>query len=132
MLIHAIQDPITPLKLLEAREHGQKRAKREAMSKNRFLPGKTHHDDTVKMVAPPGRPMIKFVDVGGKFINKGEISKRIKKQHHRGSLKDKKRLEKALADRNIREARTKAREDAKDVIPVAKPRKALSGRDLVM
>ena len=120
-----IQDPITPLKLVEARERGQMRVKREAMSKNRFLPGKTHHNDTTRMVAPPGRPMIKFIDVGGKFINKEEISKRIKKQVHRGSLKDKRHLQKALANRNTREARTKAREDAKDEALVANPK--LSG-----
>ena len=89
-MVHAIQDPITPFKLLEARERGQKRIKREAMSKNCFLPDKTHHHDTVKMVAPQGRPAIKFIDVGGKFIDKKEISKRIKKQEHRGLLKDKK------------------------------------------
>ena len=101
VMVHAIQDPITPLKLLEARERGQNRIKREAMSKNYFLPDKTHHRDAVKVVAPPGRPVTKFIDVGGKFIDKKEISKRIKKQEHRGLLKDKKH-QKALADRDIR------------------------------
>jgi len=127
------QDPITPFKLLEASERGHKRIIREAISKSRFLPGKTHLNNTVRMVASPGRPVIKFIDAGGKFIDKKEISKRIKKQEHRGSLKDKKRLQKALADRNIREARTKAREDAKDAASrhVVNPKEP-SGRDLVM
>lgn len=39
------------------------------------------------MVAPPGRPMMKFSDVGGKFINKDESLKRIKKIEHRGTLR---------------------------------------------
>lgn len=133
VMVHVIQDPITPFKLLEASERGHKRIIREAISKNRFLPGKTHPNDTVRIVAPPGRPVIKFIDAGGKFIDKKEISKRIKKQEHRGSLKDKKRLQKALADRNVREARTKAREDAKDAVSrhVVNPKEP-SGRDLVM
>ena len=89
-----IQDPVVPLLLEKARTDGISHARQEEQSKNhpRFL---TPHADTsklkVKMVAPPGRPMMKFSDVGGKFINKDESLKRIKKIEHRGALRSRRR-----------------------------------------
>ncbi|KZP04692.1 hypothetical protein FIBSPDRAFT_904080 [Athelia psychrophila] len=65
----------------------------------------------VRMVAPPGRPMMKFSDVGGKFIDKDESLKRIKKLAHRSSLEDKRRAVKGgEKDQAIRKAAAEARE----------------------
>lgn len=84
-----------PLLLEKARADGISHAREEELSKNhpRFLTPQPGTDkDKVKMIAPHGRPMIKFSDIGGKFINKGESLKRIKKIEHRGALKSRRRV----------------------------------------
>lgn len=104
-----MKDPIIPLLLEKARADGIRHAWEEEESKNhpRFVPPQPGTDkmEKVKMIAPPDRPMIKFVDIGGKFINKHESLKRSKKAAHRGALKAKKRKE-VVADeqRSIQEA----------------------------
>ena len=40
----------------------------------------------------PGRPMIQFVDVGGKFIDLKEHAARLKESVRRRSIKDKKKV----------------------------------------
>lgn len=49
------------------------------------------------MVAPPGRPMIKFVDIGGKYIDKHDRLARIKRWKHKGVLKARKREKNRIA-----------------------------------
>jgi len=41
----------------------------------------------------PGRPMIEFVDVGGKFINVKEHTARARESARRKAIKDKKRVQ---------------------------------------
>ncbi|KZP28832.1 hypothetical protein FIBSPDRAFT_682129, partial [Athelia psychrophila] len=102
------KDPVVPLLLERARTDGIRHAHQEEQSKNhsRFLtPQPGTSKEKVRMVAPPGRPMMKFSDVGGKFINKDESLKRIKKLAHRSSLKAKRRAVKGgEKDEAIREA----------------------------
>jgi len=89
------KDPVVPLLLEKARVAGIRHAQREEKSKNhsRFLPRQrgSKNMEKVKMVAATGRPMMMFVDVGGKFIDKPENLVRIKKVAHRGMLKERKR-----------------------------------------
>jgi hypothetical protein len=88
----------------------------EEESKNHpiFVPPQPGTDSKpkVQMLAPPGRPMIKFVDIAGKFVNKHESLKRIKKAAHRTTLKAKRRkdvlgVQKRMIqeERRVREAR---------------------------
>ena len=91
-----------PLLLEKARAEGIRRAREEKESKHhpRFVPPQPGTDEIekVKMVAPPNRPMIKFVDIGGKFINKHESLKRTKIAARRRALKAKRRKE-VVADK---------------------------------
>jgi hypothetical protein len=100
-----MEDPVVPLLLEKARADGIRHAWEEEESKNhpRFVPPQPGTDkmEKVKMIAPPDRPMIKFVDIGGKFINKHESLKRAKIAAHRGALKAKRRKE-VIADERRR------------------------------
>ena len=81
------------------------------------------------MIAPLDRPMIKFVDVGGKFINKHESMKRTKKATHRGALKAK-RQEEAVTNRRRRiQEERRIREDARDAANAEKKRKKTEKRE---
>jgi ABC-type molybdate transport system ATPase subunit len=90
--------------LEKARADSLRHAREEEESKNHpiFLPqsGKGKMNKA-KMIAPLDRPMIKFVDVGGKFINKHESLKRIKIASHRRALKMRRRTE-IIADERRR------------------------------
>jgi len=142
------KDPVVPLLLEKARIDGIRHVREEEESKNhpRFVPPQpgTENMEKVKMVAPAGRPMIKFVDVEGKFIDKHESIKRSKQTEHRAALKVRRRKEtlkdrqmRMQEDRRIREA---AREAAKATTRAAAKAKKLenskwqpgSGRSLVL
>ena len=86
-----------PLLLEKARAHSIRHVREEEESKNhpRFVPPQpgTKNMEKVKMLAPTGRPMIKFVDVEGQFINKRESLKRIRNVEHRGAMKARRRNE---------------------------------------
>lgn len=84
--------------------------------------------------------MIKFVDVGGKFLDKAESLKRMKRRNHRGTLKARKRDEKESSRSEERTARRDAIEAdlavkaAAKAAAKAKPvwQQGTGGRDLVM
>ena len=65
------------------------------------------------MVAPAGRPMIKFVDVGGKFIDKHDRLARIKRWEHKGLLKQRKQEKNKTAREEERKSRIAAEAAAK-------------------
>jgi hypothetical protein len=116
------QDPVVPLLLEKARTDGKMRRREGKESKDRppFLRSQenqgTDNSEKVKMVAPPGRPMIKFVDIGGKYIDKHDRLARIKRWKHKGMLKTRKREKNKLA----REEEVKLRAAAKEAELAAK------------
>jgi hypothetical protein len=119
--------------LEKARVDGIRHGREEEESKNhpRFVPPQPGTDkmEKVKMIAPLDRPMIKFVDVGGKFINKHESMKRTKKATHRGALKAK-RQEEAVTNRRRRiQEERRIREDARDAANAEKKRKKTEKRE---
>jgi hypothetical protein len=135
------QDPVVPLLLEQARADGKARRREGEESKSRgpFLRPQENQGmectDKVKMVAPAGRPMIKFVDVGGKFIDKHDRLARIKRWKHKGMLKQKKQEK----NRAAREEELNSRIAAKEAVLAAKALKKTKpkweqgsgGRDLV-
>jgi len=126
------KDPVVPLLLEKARTDGIRRKQEEEESKNhpRFLPPQPDTDNMqkVRMVAATGRPMIKFVDVGGKFINKLESLRRRKKATHRGALKAKRRQE-TLRDeqRRIQEKKHKRQAGREAALAARTAQKKLEG-----
>jgi hypothetical protein len=54
------------------------------------FPGFLNNPPTVQLVEREGRPAVKFVDVGGKFLNVDERMQRIKDGERRRKVKDKK------------------------------------------
>lgn len=89
-----MQDPVLPNALQEGREESEKKRQmlQAAKSDPKLLKPQadTPRFKTV-LVAPEGRPMLKFVDVGGKFIDVGEQTKRMKESKRRAKLGKKKR-----------------------------------------
>lgn len=86
----AIQEPIVPSLLEKAQKDGETYRLAEEAHKSsdelmqRF---KDTPDDKVKIVSKPGRPTMKFVDVGGKFINVDERLRRIAESERRARIK---------------------------------------------
>jgi hypothetical protein len=142
------KDPVVPLLLEKARSDGIRHVREEEESKNhpKFVPPQpgTESMEKVKMVAPTGRPMIKFVDVEGKFIDKLESLKRSKQAVHRAALKVRRRKEtlrnKQVMIQENRQIREAARESARAAAKAAVQAKMLenpkwqpgTGRSLVL
>ncbi|OBZ79065.1 hypothetical protein A0H81_01445 [Grifola frondosa] len=71
------QEPILPAILAKSRADAEKHSKAEAEARsNEGLTVFQHEESHEHIVERPGRPSIKFVDVGGKFLN-------IREQMHR-------------------------------------------------
>ena len=81
------------------------------------------------MVAPMGRPMIKFVDVGGKFINKHESLKRIQKVTHRVVSTSRRREEAALAEKRRVEEKHRMKDASREERRAAKKAKKAAERE---
>lgn len=89
------QEPVMPDVLQRARQTAEEhvRAAEEAKSNPKILG--QHEDNPPKaQLLPsgkaPGRPMIEFTDVGGKFIDVKEYTTRAKESARRRTIKDKK------------------------------------------
>lgn len=92
------QEPLMPGVLRHARQTAERhvRAAEDAKSDPKIL-GK-HEGNPQKVQLLPsgkssGRPMIEFVDVGGKFIDVKEHTARTKESARRRSVKDKKKVQ---------------------------------------
>jgi hypothetical protein len=120
------QDPVVPLLLEKARADGKIRRREGKESKDHppFLRLQENQStdgmEKVKMVAPPGRPMIKFVDIGGKYIDKHDRLARIKRWKHKGMLKTRKREKNKLAKEEEIRLRAAVKEAAKEAVKAAK------------
>ena len=55
------------------------------------------HEDGIRIVERSGRPDVKFVDVGGKFLDVADIQKRAKEGERRSKVRAKKRERKIAA-----------------------------------
>jgi hypothetical protein len=122
---------VVPLLLEKARVDGIRHAREEQESKNhsRFVPRQpgSQSMERVKMVAPTGRPMIKFVDVGGKFINKHESLKRIQKLTHRVASTSRRREEAALEEKRRVEEKQRIKDAKREERRAAKKAKKKAG-----
>ncbi|KAH7922695.1 hypothetical protein BV22DRAFT_1070087 [Leucogyrophana mollusca] len=91
------KEAIMPAILENARSEAQAaiKAERDAKSHPSLVPrfsGKDHQK--VKVVAPrPGRPAIKFIDVGGAFLDVDDRKRRIQEGERRAKLKARKKEE---------------------------------------
>lgn len=91
-------DPVMPDVLRHARETAEKHAQaaEDAKSDPKIL-GKHKGNPRKAQLLPsgntPGRPMIEFVDVGGKFINVKEHTARARESARRKAVKDKKKIQ---------------------------------------
>ncbi|EGN93182.1 hypothetical protein SERLA73DRAFT_146090 [Serpula lacrymans var. lacrymans S7.3] len=97
------KEPLMPDILEKARQDMEKQIKetRDAKSHPTLVPrfqGKDH--DKIKFVKPEGRPAIKFVDVGGKFLDVNDRKRRIAESERRSKVKAR-RKEAAYASRTV-------------------------------
>ncbi|THH12285.1 hypothetical protein EW146_g7762 [Bondarzewia mesenterica] len=89
--------PVLPSVLEQARMHGERhRIADEAHKSDDALLGRHHDSRRSQDVSTttgdaPGRPLIKFVDVGGKFLDPKDRVRRMKESERRARLRDKKR-----------------------------------------
>jgi hypothetical protein len=88
------QEPVMPGVLQHARQTAENhvRAAEDAKSDPKIL-GRHKGNPPKNQLLPSGRargrPMIKFVDVGGKFINLKEHTARVKESARRKTVRDK-------------------------------------------
>jgi hypothetical protein len=92
------QEPIMPGVLQHARRTAEKhvRASEDAKSNPNVLgqhKGNPPRVQSLPSGITPGRPMIEFVDVGGKFIDLKEHTARAKESARRRTVKDKKKVQ---------------------------------------
>lgn len=141
------KDPVVPFLLEKARADGIRhvREEEESMNRARFvrLEPDAESTDKMKMIAPARRPMIKFIDVGAKFIDQHESLKRTQKVERRRALKARRRekVSSGLQRRKQEQSRVRAeaRKAAKDISAAEKVEKAKppkwqpgTGRSLVL
>ena len=94
----ASQDPVMPDVLRHARETAERHAQaaEDAKSDPKIL-GKHKGNPSKVQLLPSGntrgRPMIEFVDVGGKFIDVGEHTARARESARRKAVRDKKKFQ---------------------------------------
>ena len=89
------QDPVMPGVLQHARQAAGKHAQAAEDAKSDLKILGRHRDNPPKVqLLPsgntPGRPMIEFVDVGGKFVDVKEHTAREKERVRRRTVKEKK------------------------------------------
>ena len=90
------QEPVLPGRLETARSHAQRltQASEDAKSDAKMLGlhGKPAADhERVHIVERAGRPTIKFIDVGGKFLDVKDRTRRMKESERRQRLRGKRR-----------------------------------------
>ncbi|KAG6846040.1 hypothetical protein H0H87_006404 [Tephrocybe sp. NHM501043] len=106
------REPVVPASL----EHAKKTAKRytelrEAYKSNSQLMPRVHDNTTqtpgekVQVIEKPGRPSLKFVDVGGHFIDVSERLKRIAESERRARITVKREAERKEAAETRRKNR---------------------------
>ncbi|KAI9512477.1 eukaryotic mitochondrial regulator protein-domain-containing protein [Russula earlei] len=88
------QEPVLPTALKRAREDAERRGRSVEPAKSRDVGPGSQHDGGVKVTSTSGavgRPTIKFIDVGTKFMDPREHMQREKENQRRAKVRGKKR-----------------------------------------
>jgi len=101
------REPIVPASLEHAKETAKEFSKAdEDYKSNRKLMPRIRDTETIKtpkskiqVIMKPGRPTIKFIDVGGKFIKVEERLQRITQAERRAKIRDRKASERKVSDK---------------------------------
>jgi hypothetical protein len=87
------QEPVLPTALRRAREDAKRHGRSEESTKfGGVAPGLLHEDGTEianTSVTPPGRLMMKFIDVGNKFMDPKDHMRRMKESQRRARIRSK-------------------------------------------
>ena len=89
------QDPVVPAALRHARQAAERHAQtaEDAKFDPKIIGRHGDNPSKVQMLPSgntPGRPMVEFLDVGGKFVNVREHTARARESARRRAVKDKK------------------------------------------
>ncbi|KZT73226.1 hypothetical protein DAEQUDRAFT_684128 [Daedalea quercina L-15889] len=85
------QELVVLRELERAREQDRGRARAESLRRDAQARVPHPKEEVHAVVERPGRPTIKFVDVGGKFVDLDDRVARLKAAEHRASVKAKRR-----------------------------------------